>query len=209
MGYFWNRRGSCSAGTPLPFVGDGDRDVNPGAFRRDPDRGRFRRVPGGVGEQVVQHLDDALRVGHYPRQVGWKIDQYVVAGSAAREGGPRPLQQRADLQGFRGDRERSGVDASRIEQIGEQVAHLVGLLVDNAMKLAQLRRVQGPGRAEQRAGGALDRQKRCPQFVADHAQEVGPQPVQLAKRLEVLQRDDHGLHRAVLRADGRHVHQRS
>ena len=45
------------------LVGHRDRDVLPVAFRRDPDGGGVRGVARGVGEQVVQHLHDALPVG--------------------------------------------------------------------------------------------------------------------------------------------------
>ena len=46
------------------FVGDRDRDMHPVTLRRDPDRRGFPCVTRGVGKQVVQHLLDALAVGH-------------------------------------------------------------------------------------------------------------------------------------------------
>ena len=49
---------------PPALVADRDRDLNPVTQRGDLDRGGNRSVPDGVGEQVVQHLSDALPVGH-------------------------------------------------------------------------------------------------------------------------------------------------
>ena len=43
------------------LVGNRDRDMDAVMRRLDPDGGRFRRMPGGVGEKVVQHLDDYAR----------------------------------------------------------------------------------------------------------------------------------------------------
>ena len=44
--------------------------------------------------------------------------------------------------------------------------------------------------------------------VAHHAEELGPQPLQLLQRRQVLQRDHHRDHLAALRTDRRRVHQR-
>ena len=43
------------------------------AHRADPDGGRLRRVPGGIGEQVVQDLHDTLAVRVHAGQIG-RID---------------------------------------------------------------------------------------------------------------------------------------
>ena len=43
---------------------DGDRHVAPVPHRGHQDGRPVGRVPGGVGEQVAQHLDDAPPVGH-------------------------------------------------------------------------------------------------------------------------------------------------
>ena len=61
----------CDAAT---LVSDRDRDVGVFARRRDPDGGRFRGVPGGVGEKVVEHLYDAPAVGHGARKVDGEVD---------------------------------------------------------------------------------------------------------------------------------------
>ena len=70
-------------------------------------------------------------------------------------------------------------------------AHVVGLLGDEAVELVPLGRVERGGVLQQGDGRALDRGERRAQFVAHQAEEVRPQPLQLLKRRQVLQGDDH------------------
>ena len=125
-------------------VGDRDGDVDAVAHRGDPDGRRLRGVPRGVGEQVVQHLDDAPPVGHRTRQVRRQVDQHAVPAAAAQEGVPGPLHQARDRRRFGGYRERPRVDAPDIEQVADQPAHVIGLLVDDAEELAHLGRGRAP-----------------------------------------------------------------
>ena len=97
------------------FVGDRDRHLQPLALRLDPDGGGFRRVAGGVGEQVVEHLHQALPVGHYPGQVGRQVDADGVPPAAAEERPAGLVHQRGDLGGFGRDRQRAGVDTPGVE----------------------------------------------------------------------------------------------
>ena len=84
---------------------------------------------------------------------------------------------------------------------------MVGLLVDDPEELARLGRV---GRCGAQRGGrrAHDRGERDPELVAHHAEELGPQMLQLLKRRQVLQGNDHRFDRAIRRADRRSVDQR-
>ena len=91
------------------LIGHRDRDMLPVAFRRDPDGGGVRGVARGVGEQVVQHLHDALPVGQHGRQV----DPDGVPAAAADEGAARLVHQGGDLRGLGHHRERARLDAHR------------------------------------------------------------------------------------------------
>ena len=63
-----NRLGSSSGRHSPALVGNGDRHVEPLPHDVDRDGRRLRRVPGRVGEEVVQDLDDAPPVRHHPRR---------------------------------------------------------------------------------------------------------------------------------------------
>ena len=73
------------------------------------------------------------------------------------------------------------------------------------MELAHLGRVQVVLGIHQRVRGTPDGGEGRPQLVADHPQELGPQPSQLLQRRHVLHGDDYGLDAAVLRWNGRSV----
>ena len=51
------------------------------------------RVPGGIGQQVDQHLHDAAAVGHDLGKVEFNVDVNVVAATPAQEGVPGPVHQ--------------------------------------------------------------------------------------------------------------------
>ena len=145
----------------------------------------------GVGEQVVQHLGDALAVDHDMGQVARQVDMHGVAGVCAQERGSGLVDERREL-GWRGIYgQGAGFDASDVEQIADESAHLVGLLVDDAEELAQLRPVEFARGGQHGGGGALDRSERGAQFVAYRAQELGALSFELVERLEVLHGDDH------------------
>ena len=56
-------------GYPSALVRDGDGHMVTLPHGGHPDGGRLVRVPGRVGEEVVQHLDDAPPVRHDQRQL--------------------------------------------------------------------------------------------------------------------------------------------
>ena len=183
------------------FVGNRDRHIRPLALRLDLDGSGFRRVAGGVGEQVVEHLHHALPVGHYPGQVGRQVDADGVPPAAAEERAAGLIHQRGDIRGLGRDRQRAGVDAPGVEQVADQAVHAVGLLVDDAEELRHLGRAEDTRGAEHRGGRALDRGQRSAQFVAHHAQELGTHALQLPKRRQVLHRHHHRGKRAFRAVD--------
>ena len=136
------------------LVGDRDRHIQPLALRRDPDGGGLGRVARGVGEQVVEHLHQALPVGHDSRQVGRQVDADGVPPAAADERAARLVHQHGDIRRLGPDRQRAGVDAPGVEQVADQAVHAVGLLVDDAEELRHLGRAD-EARGAQRRGGAL------------------------------------------------------
>ena len=190
------------------FVADRNRDMHPVAGSGDPDGGRVGRVPGGVGEEVVQHLHDAPPVGHHPGKLRCEVDEDVVPPAAAQERVSRPVHQGGHLRGLGRHRERARVDAPRVQQIADEPAHVVGLLDDDAEELAHLRPVQRRRGLHQGGGGALDRGQRRAQLVAHHVQELGPQPLELFQRREILHGDDHRLDGAVRGMDRGRADQR-
>ena len=139
----------------LALVGDRDGDVRAVALGRDPDGRGARRVPRGVGEQVAQHLHDARPVGQHQRQVLRQVDKDRVRGAAVLERLARLLHQPGDAGGDRRERERSRLDAARVEQVADQALHPVGLLVDDPEELVQLDRVE-------RRRGAQHRRRSSP-----------------------------------------------
>ncbi len=136
-------------------------------------------MPGGVGAEVVEDLHDAPPVGHHRGQRRREVDEHGVPPAAAQERVPRAVDQGRQLRGFGGHRERARVDASRIEQVADEAAHVVGLVGDDPEELAHLRRVQVRRGLQQRGGRTLDGGQRRAQLVADHTEEVGPQPLEL------------------------------
>ena len=78
---------------------------------------------------------------------------------------------------------------------------MVGLRVDDPEELPHLGGVQDPRGAQHGGRRALDGGERRAQLVAHHAEELGPQPLQLLERRQVLQGDDHRHGGAVRRPD--------
>ena len=58
---------------------------------------------------------------------------------------PRPVHQHRHLRRFGRDRQRARLDARHVQQVGNQVVHVVGLLVDDPEKLTDHGRVQVGG----------------------------------------------------------------
>ena len=131
----------------------------------------------------------------------------VCRAPPAEEGVSRPVHQGGHFGGPGCDRQGTRVDAPRIEEVADEVLHVFGLLVDDAVELALLGGIQFPRRRKQGRGRALDRGQRCPQFVAHHAQELGPLPFQFFQRFQVLHGDHQGNDPAVPAADRRGVDQ--
>ena len=177
-------------------------------LRGNPDGGRLGRVPGRVGQEVGQHLDDAAAVGHHPGQIRRQVDLDGVPAFSTQEHVPGLFHQAGHLRRLGADRQRARLDATRIQQIVDQAVHVIGLLIDDAEELLHHGRVRGRRRPQRGGGRALDGGQRNPEFVAHHTQELGPQPLQLLQWSQVLKGDDHGLDRAVLGTDRRGVEQR-
>ena len=89
---FLNRCGRRSAGTPTPSSAT-ERATDAIAHGGDPDGGQLVRVPGRIGQQVVQHLDDAPPVRQDPGQVGRNIDNQVTPAAPALEPAPSLVHQ--------------------------------------------------------------------------------------------------------------------
>ena len=147
-------------------------------------------------------------VGHDQWQVRRKVHLEVALDPGAQEPAPGLVHHVRNVGGSEFNRQRSRLDAGRVQQVADQVMHVVNLLVYDPVELDHHCRVQVRRAIEQGAGGTLDGGQRCAQLVADHAQELGPQPFQVLQGCHVLQGDDEGLDLAILRADGRCIEQR-
>ena len=140
---------------PAALVRDRDRDVQAVADRRDPDGEGLRRVPGGVGKEVVQDLHDALPVAQHARQALREVDHDRVRVAAAQERHPGLVHHRRQLRRLGRDGQRARVDVPGIQQVADQAPHVIGLLVDDPEELLQF----GPG---QRRRGPQHRSRSSP-----------------------------------------------
>ena len=112
-------------GQATAVVGDGEGDVDPFQHDAHTDPRGFRRVPGGVVQEVHQHLDDAAPVRHDAGQVRLQVDVDRVPGSSAEEGVPGLVHQDGGIRGFGGHRQSPGLDAGHVQEVGDEGAHLV------------------------------------------------------------------------------------
>ena len=166
-------------------------------------------MPGRVRQQVAEHLDDALRVGHRAGEVRREIDREGVAAPAGQEGGPGLVDQRGDARGLGVDGERARLDAPRVEEVGDEAVHMVGLGVDDADELEHLGTGRGPRGGERRSRRALDRGEGGAELVAHHPEELGALTLELDERAQVLHRDDDRDHLTLPGPDRRDVDQRA
>ena len=189
-----------------PRVDNGYRNFGVLPHRSHPDCRCLGRVPSRVGQQVADDLDNAPPVRHHQGEVGRQVDVQAVPAPAAQEGVAGQVHQHGHLSRPGIDRQCASLDAGHVQQVANQVAHIVGLVYDDAEELAQLGRVQLHRGVQHGGCRAPDGGQRGPQFVAHHAEELGPQPFLLLQRGQVLQRDHEGLDAALI-PDGRGVEQ--
>ena len=74
---------------------------------------------------------------------GGRFDLDGVPAAAAQEGLPGLLHQARHVRRLRSDRQRARLDVPRIQQVADQAAHLIGLLVNDLKKLEHLGGVVG------------------------------------------------------------------
>ena len=156
-----------------------DLHLDADCLRRQVDGRRIGRVANSVGQQVDQHLADTTAIGHHEGQVGGQVDRHVTARNEALERATCGLDQLPDFDRLGSDGQRTGLNPGDIEQIRNQVLHVVGLLFDDPVELRGGRWVQGDSRLNQCGGGPFDRTERSAQLVADHGQKIGAHLLQL------------------------------
>ena len=111
------------------------------ALGGDPDGGRLGGVPRRVRQEIAENLDDPRAVGHCPRQVFRQVDAHDPVDGTAQEGTAGLIHQRGDIGRLGRHRQRARRDAPVVEQVADQAAHLVGLLVDDPKELQHLGRL--------------------------------------------------------------------
>ena len=99
-------------------------------------------VAGGVGQQVVEHLHDAARVGNDQRQVRLQIDTHRLVAARACERVAGLVHQPGQLGRLGIHRQRARLNLHHVDQVREQASHVVGLLVDYPGELVHLGPVQ-------------------------------------------------------------------
>ena len=137
-------------GHALALIGHGDGHVALLRGRGHPNGSRLGRVAGGVGQQVVQDLEDALPVGHHRGQIGRQLDAQDVPAPRAQEGVAGLIHQPGQSRRFGLHRQGAGLDAGHVQQVVDQAPHVIGLLVDDAKEEAPSR--PDPGRRGRPAG---------------------------------------------------------
>ena len=186
---------------PLALVRNRHLDMHPFVLRGHLNGGGLRGVSGRIRQQVAEHLHDALPVGHHPRQVRRQVNLHGLPAAAANEGVASLVYQAGHSGRLGSHRQRAGLHAPRVQQIADQVAHVIGLLINDAEELHHLGRVDWLVGAQHRGRRTLDRGQRRAQLMAHHAKELGPHSVQFPKPLKILHGDDHGYDLPRLAAD--------
>ena len=174
--------GQALCGYASPLVRDGDGDVHVLHRCAHSDGGLIGRILGRVGEKVGQDLRQALSIRPDPGQVRREVDLDAVPRAAAQERLSCLVHQGRQIRGYGCDRQRARLDPRHVEKVADQAPHVIGLLVDDPEELEHLGGIDGRRGAQHGGRGAFDSGKRRPQLVAHHAQELGPQPLQLFQR---------------------------
>ena len=86
------------------------------------------------------------------------------------------------------DRQGSGLDAPRVQQITDQRVHATGLLGDDRAEPAHLGGIERPRVVEQRGGRADNGRQRGPQLVAHNVQDLRARASRLLQRRDLLPR---------------------
>ena len=85
-----------------------------------PDGRRLGRVPGRVGQQVAQDLDDALPVRQHPRQVRRQVDAERIPAPSAQVHVSGLIHDGLELHGLGCDRQPARLDVRRVQQVADQ-----------------------------------------------------------------------------------------
>ena len=64
------------------------------------------------------------------------VNVEVVPASRALEGAPRPVHQHGHLGGLGSDGQGARLDAGNVQQVADQGVHVVGLVEDDPLELA-------------------------------------------------------------------------
>ena len=206
---FRKRCGSRSSGMPRPTSATEKARSAPSRATRTSIGEPSGEFPGGVGEQVAQHLNDPAPIGHHGRELRLEVHAEVAPRCPAEEPLPGLVDDRGDLARPGFDGERAGLDAGHVEQVPDQVVHLVRRVADDAEELRHLGGIELGRGLQERRDRALDGGERGPELVAHHPQELRAQLLQILERRHVLQGDDDRLDAALLGADRRRVEQRA
>ena len=172
-----NARAASCSDMPGPASETSSTAPSPGRVDPDDDGGPRRRVRADVAEQVRKHLADPRLVGG-DHQVGGTSALTGRSGSTARASATASTASAARSVSVRSS-EDLAVQPGQLEQLGDQPAHPVGLLLDAAHRVRQLARPERALPVQLRV--TADGRQRRPELVAGVGGELpylllGPQP---------------------------------
>ena len=171
---------------PRPLVGDPEHDPVMAPAARDRNGRARRRVLGGVVEQVDQHLLEQHHVEVEHGQVGLEVDRDAVL----RQRRGRPLQGRADdlaeVDGLPVEHDPARFETGHVEQVGDEPAQALGLVLDRGRELVAGRRVVEGIVLAQRRHCASDGGERGLEVVRERRQQRGTQPLRLDRQARLV-----------------------
>ena len=154
-----------------------ERAVQRGRRGIHPHGGAGRGVGPGVGEEVAEHLLDAVGVGADVRQVVGCIAREtdrVLLGNVillpARRPGEIGRGHRAECHG-----NVAGLQAGDVEEVLHETSHLTDGPMDDFQPLPLLR-LQSIAPVEEEGGAGKHEVERVPEVVGDHGHHLIPHP---------------------------------
>src|SRR6185312_8460722 len=107
-----------------------------------PDAARFhvdatrRGVFSGVFDQVFNNLLQPARVAEHEREVGRTVDRVLVLAGGIAPPLHDALKEGREQQRLTVNLQDAGLQLGKVEQVVDQFAEIIGLLVDDAQELA-------------------------------------------------------------------------
>jgi hypothetical protein len=165
---------------PGPVILDGDEDAPVLRPRPNPDVCSLRRMTDGVREEVLDDAFDLRPIDGKRHRLDIKGEVPALGDVGVRREIPH---QGADVGVLPVGLEDAAREPVKIQQVGDHLVELAGVLRDPGRHITDLLLVQLHIVAGEREGQAEDRSQRCPKVVGDGLQERVLQFVESPKTL--------------------------